>query len=68
MNQECSHIAQWFELEARAKNFGLTLMLSGDCFTLMHGHRMLGKYEYLCDLRAGISDWVATQRKAGVKF
>jgi hypothetical protein len=68
MNQEISHIAQWMELWTRAKNFGLAVTYNADYFLMYKGGEKLGQYLTLAELRAGISDWVAGQRAAGVRI
>lgn len=76
MNHETSHVSQWKELEARAKNFNLNICVCSDAFILIGpplvpgqvGRDQVGTYPTLFDLRAGISDWVAAQRTAGVRI
>ena len=70
MEAELSHIAQWMELNARAKNFGLDITFDAHAFYLWLKNSPsifdpLGQYLTLADLRAGISDYVAGERAAG---
>lgn len=70
MEAELSHIAQWQELTARAKNFNLDITFDAQAFYLWPKNSTsifdpLGQYLTLADLRAGISDYVAGERAAG---
>lgn len=70
MEVEISHVAQWVELNTRARNFGLDITFDATCFYLWLKNSPtifdpLGKYLTLADLRAGISDYIAGERAAG---
>ncbi len=68
-------IAQWQELDTRAKTFGLHITYAMGAFTLSVAFDQkggpvnfehVGDYTSLFSLRAGISDWVADQRSKGM--
>lgn len=68
MNEEISHIAQWNELTTRALNFGLNVTFDSTAFFLWGNFpkmKELGRFTTLADLRAGISDYIAEERKSG---
>jgi len=76
MNIEISHVSQWTELKVQANNFGLHVGVTAQGFPLWRTEKkgrirakdLIGTYPTLFDLRAGISDWVAAQRRAGVRI
>lgn len=69
MNDELSHIAQWESLRSHAQRFGLRVDYGTEGFCLFQGDRLIAEQlPTLADVRAAISNNVATRRAAGERI